>query len=70
MQVDLFGLKVQADPEPARRPCDIRCMCARGSRCECRCGGVNHRAGLLLGLPMRARREVKVADRQGVLFHD
>jgi hypothetical protein len=43
-------------------------MCARGDRCECRCGGVNHKAGLLLGLPMRARRVVKLEARQGVLF--
>lgn len=68
MQADLFGLEIKPESESDRGPCDVRCMCARGDRCECRCGGVNHKAGLLLGLPMRARRVIKLESRQGVLF--
>lgn len=27
---------------PSRHACDARCQTARGSNCECSCGGANH----------------------------
>lgn len=32
--------------DEVRCKCDDRCVCARGPRCDCQCGGKNHGAGI------------------------
>jgi len=45
------GEKVIADriifykKRPSKHKCDARCMNAKGTSCECSCGGANHGAG-------------------------
>ena len=47
-KIEYMGAVIQdkAVPIELRCKCDDRCTTARGPRCDCQCGGVNHQRGI------------------------